>query len=333
MTWRPWRPWRPIVCVTCLMTSALHTITLLAQPPTSATSLDPAVRARLDTALVQTATVGDLLRAARVGDSAAATATDFAAAHVLLSRMLSRLERPAIAHIRLEVIAESRFGFRTVLRKQEVTSLTVLEAASLDTLAIVMEQELPDALSARVGRDSVTMLLAPLDAFNIARRRQSLMDSREKLFRFERKYGPNAPPRNLAEVAANFAAQWIPAFQPSAEGWPSRLELIASYVPTYVSGSLSEHTLHAVTALEVGVRIYSWRADWGGAQGGALRPAYWSLGTVVAGERNGAFTSPLAGTSRFGAFFGWGDNKIAVIGGRAPQLLFARQVHLVPWAF
>lgn len=322
-----------MMCTLWLVTSALHANTLLAQPPASATSPDPAVRARFDTALVHTATMGDLLQAARVGDATAFTAPEFAAAHAFVLRMLTRLERPAIAHIRLEFIADSRFGFRTVLRKQEPTSLTALEAASLDTLAMIMEQEFPDALTPRVGRDSVTSLLAPLDAFNIARRRQSLMASREKLFRFERKYGPNAPPRNLAEVAANFAAQWIPAFQPGAEGWPSRLELIASYVPTYVTGSLSERTMHAVTALEVGVRVYNWRANWGGAQGGALRPAYWSLGGVVAGERDGAFTSPLKGASRFGAFLGWGDNKIAVIGGRTPQVLYARQFHLVPWGF
>ena len=111
----------------------------------------------------------------------------------------------------------------------------------------------------------------------------------------------------------------------------SRAELIASYVPTYLT--IVDSKARAVTVAEAGVRLYIWRDGWGGKTGGTLRPAYVSFGAVAAGERDGALTSPFHGTSRFGGFVGWGDSRFAVIGGRESRVLFTRRVQIVPWLF
>ena len=58
-----------------------------------------------------------------------------------------------------------------------------------------------------------------------------------------------------------------------------------------------------------------------------------SFVAAMAGEADGAVTNPFKGRSRFGAFFGWGDAKIAWTGGRESRVLVTRQVQLVPWGF
>lgn len=320
MTMKGWSSIGVLVC------SALWSIVtapaLRAQPPVP-----------FDTAYIRTATVGELLRAARVGDSIATARTDFAAGHAVFERLRERLGRPELHDIPLHILADGRVEFSSVLRKQPATALTETEAAALDTLSNVMQQLYPRILTPVVGADTVRSLLDPVIAFHAVLRDRSMLQSREMLHRFERKYGPDAPPRNAAEVVLNFGAQWLPVFRSNSEGWPSRFEMIASYVPTYLRVPLSDGESGAVTVVEVGARAYIWKQGWGGKDGGVLRPGYISFGAVVAGERDGALTSPAKGASRFGAFVGWGDAKVAVIGGSNARLLVTRTFHIVPWAF
>ena len=58
-----------------------------------------------------------------------------------------------------------------------------------------------------------------------------------------------------------------------------------------------------------------------------------SFGLAVAGARDGAFVSPLQGKARIGAFLGWGQAKIAVLGGRERRVIVTRQFQVVPWVF
>ncbi len=276
-----------------------------------------------------TATIGTLLGSAMAGDSIANFGTSRPVVHAKLAEMQMRLSRGALRSLPLQSVATGRATFGTVLRRSAVVP-NVVESAALDTLARLMEEEFPAALRPVIGRDSTTQLLTPVDAFNAALRRQSMAASREKLQRFERKYGPGAPPRNLLEVALNYGAQFVPAFQPTAEGWPSRAELIASYVPTYLSVPGAGVKAGAVTVAEVGARFYLWKAGWGSS---VLRPGYVSFGAVLAGARDGALQSPFKGASRFGGFVGWGGAKVAVIGGRNARVLVTRQLHVVPWVF
>lgn len=288
-------------------------------------------QATLDSSQFRRYTLGTLLERTRVGDSLASLRRAAPPVHAKLVELGARLSRPELARLSLWQLGDEHASFATVARRRFV-ALTPFEAASLDTLAVLLEQELAAPLSDAVGNDSADRVLAPLDAFNAARRQRSMADSHEKLRRFERKYGPDAPVRNVAEVALNYAAQFVPGFKPSGEGWPSRAELIASYVPTYVALPRDGRS-QVVTVAEAGVRLYVWREGWGGAEGGVLRPGFISLGVVAAGERDGALGAPWQGASRFGAFVGWGNAKVAVIGGRNTRVLVTRQVHVLPFVF
>ncbi|MCA0375768.1 MAG: hypothetical protein LCH84_08875 [Gemmatimonadetes bacterium] len=294
----------------------------------TATQAQPAA-ARLDTAALRTLTLGDLLDSARVADSLAAVAPAVRAKRVELTQRLTRAE---VQSQRLWALGDAHVGFVTVARRR-YAALSTAEAAALDTLAAILEEEVRTPLDAAVGRTRAVPLMAPVDAFNAGRRSRSMLDSREKLARFERKYGPDAPTRNGAEVALNFAAQFVPGFRANRDEWPSRAELIASYVPTYLAVPRDGGKTSAVTAAEAGVRLYIWRDGWGGKSGGALRPGFVSFGLLAAGARDGAFVSPFSGQSRIGGFVGWGAAKIGVIGGRDTRVLITRQVQLVPWVF
>jgi hypothetical protein len=298
-----------------------------------ALTLNPAVSAQapFDTALVRVGTLASLVRAATVGDSLANFRSTALPTHQLFERLLDRLGRPEVHMIPLSVFANRRAALGVVARSKRPNGLTAREAAALDTLARVMEEELPDALTPLIGRDSTSRILDPLDAFNYARRNASIATSLEKLDRFERKYGPDAPRLNGVEVLLNYGGQWLPGFSPGAEGWPSRFELVSSYSPTWLT--IADERARAVSVAEIGLRSYIWRNGWGGAEGGLLRPGYVSIGLAVAGERDGAMESPLAGEERFGAFVGWGEAKVAFLGGPRSRLVITRQFQFVPFIF
>jgi hypothetical protein len=323
-----------------------RTITLVALAAslsigTSAAAQPP--RTGFDTAQVRTFTVAALLKAARTELEVSGLAATNATVAAMVDRLVTRLDRPAVSSLSLQVVAEAQMRtgaerqapFARVARwkrKPEVPGLGAGDAATLDTLTRLMPAELRTALEgARVSEDSVDRILAPLDALNFARRNISIAQSLEKLNRFERKYGPGAPQLNAAEVGLNYVAQWVPLFLPNPEGWPSRFEIVGSYVPAYLT--MVDSKARAVTVAEVGLRSYIWRRGWGGAEGGVLRPGYLSFGVAVAGARDGVFVSPLQGESRIGAFLGWGEAKIAYLGGDRKRVLVTRQFQAIPWVF
>ena len=301
--------------------------------------------ARFDTALVRTLTVASLLQAATVELEVSGIRSTNATVAAMVDRVVARLNRPAVTQLPLAVVANAveyttegrRAGFSQVARvsrRAVATGLGSGDAADLDTLTRLMPAELRFAMEGRqppVPDDSVDRILEPLTALNAARLGRSLASSVEKLNRFERKYGPGAPRLNAAEVALNFAAQWIPLFQPDADGWPSRWEVVASYVPGYIT-MVSERAT-TVTVAELGLRAYIWNRGWGGDGGGVLRPGYVTFGVALAGEGDGSFVSPLQGDQRVGAFVGWGGAKLAWVGGSRSRVMFTRQVQLVPWLF
>lgn len=298
-----------------------------------------AQQARFDTSLVHTFTVAALVSAARTGDSLAGFRSSRPATHQRLATVIGRLDRPEVMRLPLVLVArpervtggerEARFAFvARAERPDYAPGLAEYDGPALDTLAMVMAQELPRALEAIVGEDSTDRLLEPLEAFNFARRSASIAMSLEKLRRYERKYGPGSPRLNGAEVLLNYGAQWLPGFRPNAEGWPGALEVVASYVPVYLT--MVDGNGRAVAVGEVGLRRYIWNQDFGGS---LLKPAFVSLGLAVAGERDGAMAWPLRGERRFGAFIGWGEAKIAWVGGKEKRVMFTRQMQLIPWVF
>ena len=313
-----------------------------------------AVRAQSPTAVFDTATARNFTIAAIVTASRSALSlVQGNPTHALLvarvSRLLQRVDRPAVTRLPLDVLVRAPLstgegreaGFGRVARwkrRAEVEGWGAGDAADLDSLRRLTLAELRFAMEARVPRvpdDSVDIILTPYTALHLNELTQSIAVSMEKLNRFERKYGPGAPQLNVAELALNYAAQWVPLLRPNADGWPSRWELVTSYVPTYVTvtGSLQRPRAYPVTVGEIGLRAYRWGRGWGGREGGVWRPAYVSFGVAIAGERDGAFVSPLQGTSRIGAFFGWGETKIGVLGGASRRVIVTRQMQIVPWAF
>lgn len=294
--------------------------TLGAQPP-----------ARFDTSLVRRATLGQLLDGARIGDSIAGFRTSAPVVDSMVQALLRHLDRPDLRRLPLHVIGNSRASLGVVGRKARPVGYTARDTIALNQLAEVVGQEYRDALASKLSRAAIDSLLDPFEAFDVVRRAASKDMSLEKLRRFERKYGPGTPKLNLAEVVLNYGAQWVPAFRPNDEGWPSRHEVVAAYVPTYLT--ITDGKARAISVAELGIRSYLWTPGWGGREGGVLRPGYWSIGVALAGESDGAMTSPFRGSSRLGAFLGWGDAKIAWVGGQQPRVLVTRQVQLVPWGF
>ncbi len=290
-----------------------------------------------------TGTVGELLRAATSSARVAQFADTMPVEYATLARQLDALGRRGLDSLSLDAVGREWMateGPRTApleriarWRRDDVLALmTPAEAVALDSLALVSSQYLPDLLELRVSVDSANTLFAPVRAFNRARRQVSLSQSLEKLRRYERKYGPGSPRLNAAEVGLNFVAQNVPPFQPSADGWPSPLELVASYVPTYLT--VSDGRAQAWTVLEGGVRLYMFDPAWGRSGiAGVIRPSHIAAGLAVVNEVGGALREPWRGDSRLGAFLSWGGAKIAIVGGDGPNVLVSRQVQLIPWVF
>jgi hypothetical protein len=301
--------------------------------------------ARFDTATARTLTIGALLTASRAA-AATVRSGEPSRALAMVDRLLLRLDRPAVASVPLDTLARTltarnsapRATVRQVARFRRsavAEGIGTADAADLDSLVRLTRAELRFAMERRtpapVSNDSVDLLLAPYDALQRLQLERAIGSSLEKLNRYERKYGPDAPQLNIVEVGLNYLAQWVPQFTPTADGWPSRLEIVASYVPTYLTSV--DQRARPVTVAELGLRSYLWKRGWGGSTGSVLRPGYLSYGLAIAGERDGAFVSPIAGERRLGAFVGWGQLKIAVIGGSEPRVLFTRQMQIVPWVF
>jgi hypothetical protein len=277
-------------------------------------------------------TIDSLVRSLATADSLLDAPTSAPPLHAKLEDLFSRLTRPDIGRRPLQDLVADRARFVDVARRR-VRALTAAEAAAIDTLAALAEQSVRRPLAAAAGAARTRELFIPVDAFNSARRRQSLAESLERLRRFERKYGPDAPTRNIVEVGLNYAAQWLPVFGPQADESPSRLELSAAYVPTWISMPRKGVRSDAITVAEAGLRVYIWKPGWGAQEGGVLRPGHVTVGALVAGARDGALESPFRGQSRFGGYVAWGNAKIGFIGGRDSRILVTRKVQLLPWTF
>jgi hypothetical protein len=168
---------------------------------------------------------------------------------------------------------------------------------------------------------------------------QSLLtaDARDRalarLARYERKLGPTSAKLNGPEVLLNYAAQrWIPGFRATPLGGPSPLELVASYVPGYVTSTNGR--VQPVSASEFGVRYYLFGETFG-ASGtrGLLFPSYWSIGVITASDRNGALVWPWEGSDHSGGYFSWGSIKVGYVKGRQGKWLVSKQFQAVPLLF
>lgn len=287
-------------------------------------------------------TVGSFRRAVESATRAARLADTLPAFQQLLLRQLAVLDRRTLDSIPLDAVgrewmssATNRAPLSRVARWRPRDPMALLSAAeqiAIDSAAFVSLQLLPDLLDARLPEDSVDVLLAPISAFDRARRIESLAQSVEKLRRYERKFGPTSARLNVVEVGLNFVAQSLPPFRPSADGWPSPFEVVAAYVPTY--GTVHDGRATAWTVLEVGLRYYVFDERWGqSGLAGLLRPSQLAMGVAVVNADGGALQEPWRDSPRVGGFVSWGGVKLAIVGGNGPNLLITRQFQVIPFAF
>jgi hypothetical protein len=155
----------------------------------------------------------------------------------------------------------------------------------------------------------------------------------ETLRLLERKYGPNSAKLNGVEVAAAFALQRVPGFGVDAKGRPQPFEAILAYAPSYIS--YSDDNMRVMGVAEIGLRTYIFKKGWGksGGRWAWLRPGYTSYGVAWTSNSDDPMRPPWQGDSRFGAFFGWGEMKMAWIVGDDRRFLVTQQFQIVPWVF
>jgi hypothetical protein len=156
-----------------------------------------------------------------------------------------------------------------------------------------------------------------------------------RLSNYERKLGPTSPRLNFAEVLLNYGAErWIPGFKPTPDGGPSPVELVASYVPGYVTFASGDKTPIPVSAGEFGVRWYLFGKHFGkpGAEG-VLFPSYFAAGALVASDDNGALVWPWKGRQHAGGYVSWGAIKVGYIHRPSGSWLVSKQFQAVPFLF
>lgn len=155
----------------------------------------------------------------------------------------------------------------------------------------------------------------------------------ETLRRLERKYGPDSAKLNGLEVLAAYGLQrWSP-FGVDAGGRPGPLEVVLAYAPSYISRS--DEKMRLIGVAEVGLRHYIFASGWGTGAGrwAWLRPGYSSYGLAWAGGSDDPLTPPWKGSSRVGAFVGWGEIKVAWLATGDQRILVTQQLQLIPWVF
>ena len=199
---------------------------------------------------------------------------------------------------------------------------------AVDAIKALNNGVLP-ALGVDPPADLETMVGELQDAQNASRLRFEL----ETLRLLERKYGPGSAKLNGLEVLAAFGLQRLPAFGVSPDGTPGPLEAVLAYSPSYITRSDDKMRLTGVA--EVGLRHYFFGQAWGSGTGkwAWVRPRYSSYGLAWAGRSDDPLTPPWQGSSRFGAFVGWGAIKVAWLGGADQRLLVTQQIQLIPWVF
>ena len=251
---------------------------------------------------------------------------------------IERLCDPRVASFSLRSLTGSEPASLRAVARQKQGAYHEVGRLPLDSIFTIVDRELRDDEPRKAIRASLSA--ADAQAFvNLSEtaRRVFLADagqrSLEHLSNYERKLGPQSPKLNAIEVLLNYSAQrWVPGFAPSIARGPSPLELIASYVPTYAT--IADKRAAAVSASEFGIRGYLFGKDWGATgKAGLLKPAYWSLGALVASDKSGALAWPWDGKTRTGAFIGWGEVKVGYVPGRKGALVLTRQMQIIPFVF
>jgi len=239
-------------------------------------------------------------------------------------RMLGHGNREAFAY---GLAAEmDTVGLQWAVRQVRGISENELDDALKDALTVSMG----DAAAAREAADS---LLRPVTVLQREMWLDSLAQNLGKLKRYEQKFGPRSPRLNGVEAVANLLIQPMPGFGPDKDGWPGPLEIIATYDTAYLT--VADGRPDLLSTAGFGIRCYLFADGWGEADWlmGMLKPAYFSLGMLVAPEEDGALLWPWDGEYRTGGFVTWGEVKLAYVGGDEARFMVSREFQAIPWLF
>lgn len=283
-------------------------------------------------------TVGDYCRVTTHVVAQPTVVTALAGERAIVTQALAKVCDTGVAALRLrELTATGAATLPAVARLRQGEYHDILRTPLDSAMAILGSRlrgsDMRPVVKAALGDTANTTFFTVTETARLMFVREARDRSLMRLAHYERKLGLQSPKLNGVEVLLNYAAQrWVPGFAATVTKGPSPLEVITSYVPTY--GTYANKTFVAASASEFGIRHYMFGSDWG-ATGwrGLLRPAYVSAGLLVASNRAGALVAPWDGSSRSGAFIGWGETKVAWVPGRTGALLITRQVQFIPFAF
>jgi hypothetical protein len=206
------------------------------------------------------------------------------------------------------------------------------------TLRGVANNQLADVLTSKLGRSETNRLLARVDSLHDAILLTAQTENLEKLRRYEIKYGPKSPRLNAPEVGLNYLAQQLPGFRPNRDGWPSPLEIVATYSTTELTvhrNTDNKLRAHVVSAAHFGIRSYQFRKGWGSGGGltGIIKPSHISAGATLMGPTDEALGNPFQRRRRAGGFLSWGDFLVGFVGGRESRFLLSRNFKVIPYLF
>ncbi len=286
----------------------------------------------------QTLTLGDLVGATELARRVADFPRVDPATDAILARNVDRLARSLVlARPLADVVGEASrpdlLGRARWRQRRYDFRLPDSLGAVLDTMLLVVNGELRDALQSRATPAEIDRIRAPFDSLQDAQLRRSLDESAERLRRFEIMYGPGSVKLNAVEAVLNYASQFLPGFGVDPSAGPRPFELVAAYTSTYLTAV--EGDARAVSAGEAGVRMYIFARGWGGDGGmkAVLMPRHVAAGWAFTGPGDVAMQAPWREGGRSGPFLAWGDIKVAYITGREKRLLVTRQLQMIPLVF
>lgn len=286
----------------------------------------------------QALTLGDLVASAELGRRVAELPRVDPSTDAILARNVERLARSRVLTRPLaDIVGEAShpdlLGRARFRQRSYDFRLPDSLGAVLDTVLLVVNGEMHDALQGRVTEAEIQRIRAPFDSLLDAQLRRSLDESAERLRRFEIMYGPGSAKLNWVEALLNYGTQWVPGFGVDPLAGPRPFELVAAYTSTYLT--TSDGKARALSAAETGVRMYIFARGWGGdgRVSGVLKPRHVAAGWAFTGPDDVGLQAPWRDGSRSGPFVSWGDLKAAYILGRECRVLVTRQLQLIPLVF
>jgi hypothetical protein len=283
-------------------------------------------------------TLGQLADSVWVADSLA----NFEAAHPKLHARL----KAAVHSLRQFSRPIDELTFSDALKATQPTALDEAPAdmgkvlRDVEFLKQVSLNELKEALTKvqSVTSDRIISLREPITAYQRIQIQGAYDKSRNRLFRYEQRYGENAPKLNVIEAGVSYLLQGLYPFGPNERG-PGPLEPVLRYSTTWVKAyddnSLDIPREFTVSALwELGLRWYWYSApEARPSLLGLMKPSYIAVGCALAASNRDWFFIINDEPFDPGFFVDLGFMRAAMTFGENNRVFVGRQFQVVPHLF